>query len=549
MDKVGNARNQARNVSLSSGGKYKFSDAIGGRDSNDYYRLRLRRSSDLDVSLTRLSADANLELLSRSGSLIQRSARSGIRSDSIRKTLDPGTYYLRVYPGSRKATKYSLRLSAPARVPDVVNPVPGAPGAPGAIGPGIDLILPPIAKSLTVTSPNGGNQLASGNSLSINWTDNFSENVRIDLYRGNTFDRNIVSSTESDGFFSWLAPSDLPGRSDYRLKITSVNDSQVTDFSDANFSIMPTVASNQWRAEFFNRTSGNYALNDWGINGSTYQTGIAQVTQNLGSNNSSGSIKARLYRDYQHNSPVAGINADYYAMWATTRMYLEVGRQYQIATDSDDGTAFYLKPSDSSSIRFLGDDWRNRSIAENTKLIPFTVSQSGFYDFGLKYFEGISGSIIDVTVRDLGSTGSTGSTGSNSNTAFIDEVVRLTNNFRAQNGLQPLTYDSRLGSAAQTHTSNMANQDFFSHTGIDGSSVGSRATASGYRWSTVGENIAAGQITPQAVVNSWINSPGHRANMLNPNYQNIGVGYVYLANDTGQVNYQHYWTQKFGRLS
>ncbi|GAB4476465.1 MAG: hypothetical protein OHK0037_38080 [Elainellaceae cyanobacterium] len=130
---------------------------------------------------------------------------------------------------------------------------------------------------------------------------------------------------------------------------------------------------------------------------------------------------------------------------------------------------------------------------------------------------------------------------------FIAEVLRLTNEFRQQNGVQPLTYNSKLGNAAQGHTINMANLDFFSHTGKDGSTIGQRVTASGYQWSFTGENIAAGYTTPQAVVNGWINSPGHRANMLNPNYQEIGIGYHYLSNDTGQVNYYHYWTQNFGK--
>jgi hypothetical protein len=63
----------------------------------------------------------------------------------------------------------------------------------------------------------------------------------------------------------------------------------------------------------------------------------------------------------------------------------------------------------------------------------------------------------------------------------------------------------------------------------------------------VGENIAAGQTTPEQVVQGWINSPGHRANMLSNNYTEIGIGYEFLANDTGSVNYNHYWAQVFGK--
>ena len=71
-------------------------------------------------------------------------------------------------------------------------------------------------------------------------------------------------------------------------------------------------------------------------------------------------------------------------------------------------------------------------------------------------------------------------------------------------------------------------------------------TRAGYQWSGAGENIAAGYASPEDVMDGWMNSQGHRANILNCAFRDIGVGYVYLANDTGQVNYRHYWTQDFG---
>ena len=131
-------------------------------------------------------------------------------------------------------------------------------------------------------------------------------------------------------------------------------------------------------------------------------------------------------------------------------------------------------------------------------------------------------------------------------TKLINRVVELTNIERANAGLQPLTLDLQLVDAAQDHSNDMAQDDFFSHTGADGSTVGSRVTDTGYQYSTVGENIAAGQTTAAEVVEGWMNSPGHRANILNGNFTEIGIGYEYLANDTGSVNYNHYWTQVFG---
>lgn len=133
------------------------------------------------------------------------------------------------------------------------------------------------------------------------------------------------------------------------------------------------------------------------------------------------------------------------------------------------------------------------------------------------------------------------------NAQFEREVLKLTNDFRQKNGLKPLVIDQNLEKAADQHTQDMAKQDFFSHTGKNGSSPSNRAKNSGYESTFVGENIAAGYRTPKQVVDGWIASPGHRANMLNTNYNEIGIGYYNLQNDTGSVNYNNYWTQVFGK--
>ena len=129
---------------------------------------------------------------------------------------------------------------------------------------------------------------------------------------------------------------------------------------------------------------------------------------------------------------------------------------------------------------------------------------------------------------------------------FIDRVVQLTNEFRAKNGLHPLAFNGELTEAAQDHVNDMAHQDFFNHTGLDGSKPWDRAEDAGYDYQTVGENIAAGQITPKQVVREWIRSPGHRDNMLDDAFREIGVGYKHVKNDNGSINYNHYWAQVFG---
>ena len=129
---------------------------------------------------------------------------------------------------------------------------------------------------------------------------------------------------------------------------------------------------------------------------------------------------------------------------------------------------------------------------------------------------------------------------------FLGRVVELTNEVRRQNGLQDLTVNSQLQQAAQVHSENMASQDFFGHNGLDGTLPWDRGLAADYDYRFYGENIAAGQQTPEEVVQGWVNSPSHLANILNPADTEIGVGYLFLANDRGDVNFNHYWAQEFG---
>jgi uncharacterized protein YkwD len=128
---------------------------------------------------------------------------------------------------------------------------------------------------------------------------------------------------------------------------------------------------------------------------------------------------------------------------------------------------------------------------------------------------------------------------------FESEVITLTNQERSQEGCPALTFSTQLRTAAIRHSTDMAHNDFFSHTGSDGSSPWDRIQDTGYQYSTAAENAAAGYSSPQSVVDGWMNSQGHRDNILNCNLLEIGVGYYYLQNDTGEENYNHYWTQVF----
>ncbi|MFE7172784.1 CAP domain-containing protein [Streptomyces sp. NPDC057616] len=120
------------------------------------------------------------------------------------------------------------------------------------------------------------------------------------------------------------------------------------------------------------------------------------------------------------------------------------------------------------------------------------------------------------------------------------EVVDLTNRERARTGLPGLTTDALLTTAAQAHSADMVARAFYSHTSPDGSRPWDRAAAAGARRRSVGENIACGQRSPAEVVEGWMNSPGHRANILKSDFTHIGIG---LAGGGAAGTY---WTQLFG---
>ncbi|MBP8535294.1 CAP domain-containing protein [Streptomyces sp. MK37H] len=123
---------------------------------------------------------------------------------------------------------------------------------------------------------------------------------------------------------------------------------------------------------------------------------------------------------------------------------------------------------------------------------------------------------------------------------LASEVIALTNAERAAARLAPLAPDPRLTAAAQAHSDDMVARDFYSHTGPEGHQPWDRARAAGATHRGIGENIACGQRSPEEVVRGWMNSPGHRANILKPDFTHIGVGHA-TGSRAGT-----YWTQVFG---
>lgn len=120
--------------------------------------------------------------------------------------------------------------------------------------------------------------------------------------------------------------------------------------------------------------------------------------------------------------------------------------------------------------------------------------------------------------------------------SYEKQVVDLVNKERTQRGLNALTQDWELSRVARYKSQDMKDNNYFSHTSPTYGSPFQMMKSFGITYKTAGENIAKGYKTPEAVVNGWMNSSGHRANILNSSFTRIGVGYVQNGN---------YWTQMF----
>lgn len=123
---------------------------------------------------------------------------------------------------------------------------------------------------------------------------------------------------------------------------------------------------------------------------------------------------------------------------------------------------------------------------------------------------------------------------------YNDSVLSLTNQQRSAAGCPALAPNDQLAAAAKRHNDEMIRTGNFSHTGVDGSTPAQRVAEAGYQYRITAENIAAGQGTPEEVVRDWMNSEGHRANIVNCELRDLGVAYG--VDSSGRA----YWTQEFG---
>ena len=130
--------------------------------------------------------------------------------------------------------------------------------------------------------------------------------------------------------------------------------------------------------------------------------------------------------------------------------------------------------------------------------------------------------------------------GQNSIGSYEMQVLQLVNAERAKAGLSALTYNTKLAQVAEVKAEDMMKNNYFSHTSPTYGSPFEMMNQFGIQYSNAGENIAMGQQTPESVMNGWMNSSGHRANILSMQFEQIGVGYVKNGNTT-------YWVQMFIR--
>ena len=131
------------------------------------------------------------------------------------------------------------------------------------------------------------------------------------------------------------------------------------------------------------------------------------------------------------------------------------------------------------------------------------------------------------------------------------EILSLANIARAEprtcGGQQfspapPVAWSAAIAAAAHVHSQDMANQNYFSHSGKDGRQVSDRASREGYDWRRVGENIAAGQGSPEQVMAAWLSSPSHCANIMSRSFTEMGAAYAVNSDSDATI----YWTQVFG---
>lgn len=213
-----------------------------------------------------------------------------------------------------------------------------------------------------------------------------------------------------------------------------------------------------------------------------------------------------------------------------------------ISTISVNGSALHLNNNTTKAIIPLEEIQNQRKIGGITNVNPsqqnITIDdKNGSFTYYYNREQAKEQNINNTNTQTTNNTDTT-STDYTSTNGFETEICNLVNQYRAQNNLSAVKLSNDLSKMAQAKAEDMATQNYFDHTSPTYGDPFSMMSTFGINYKYAGENIAKGQKTPESVMNAWMNSEGHKANILNKTFTEIGVGYA-INNGTT------YWTQEF----
>lgn len=546
MDNAGNTLAKARTLRLGSSA-ISVRDAVGPKDSNDYYQVRLKQKSRLNFKLSNLKANVNLELLNAKGSLIQRSSNRRTQDEVTKELLEAGTYYVRAFPKRKADTTYKLTGSA-------------------------------IAKSTTSSTFDiqfdyrfdSTNWFTSERRALLNQAAKIWEDIIQDEFSniasGEPIDLTNPTTGVNESFNTEFVIDDLlvfvgAGQTGGALALGGpfgqwfIGSEQDTRFNEADFEPWTGDISFDPNANWFFDSTPNTAgdipnnANDFlsvAVHelGHVLGIGTSDAFDNLISSGNFAGANTKALNSGQ-SVPLDAFGGH------VKDSYVPSGQSGEAAMDPTLLTGSRKLPS-ALDLALLNDIGYGVDYSKSvTNDRPLALSRTQRLQAACACGTCLMGAraahrLLQQQRSDRSMVMESARRPATSS-SFATEVLRLTNRQRGKAGLEPLTLSSKLTKVAQSHSIDMAQNDFMGHTGSDGSDLGDRLGDRNYLFAWANENVAAGYATPREVIKLWLNSPPHRANLLSSNATELGLGYKFLANDTGTFNYNHYWTLVFGR--
>ena len=242
-------------------------------------------------------------------------------------------------------------------------------------------------QEITITAPNGGESWSAGNDYGITWTDNIVEQVRIELYKGGNFYYTIISSTPSDGFYSWYVPDTSQAGSDYRVKITSVANSSTADLSDSTFTVIGNFIT------VISPNGGEVWLkgSDYGI---TWSDNINEF------------VTIELYKRGTYNYTIVDSTpSDAYYPWTIPNNFAS-GNDYTIKIKSVDyGSIYDISDSNFTITSTSNVEYINNMIPDEYSLsqnFPNPFNPTTSIIFGLPEFSNVTLKIYDIAGQQVG---------------------------------------------------------------------------------------------------------------------------------------------------